>query len=118
MKKLLILLLVVCFVIIQTPLVSAYTYVQGYWKGSTYVSPHIRTNPNALRYDNYSYTGGNLYNKSYYYSNKSYSSNWYKPAWETDSSYFQGKSSYDLNRINKLNNKSYNYSYTLPSYTY
>lgn len=74
----------------------AYTSVKGYYRSNgTYVQPYVRSSPNALKYDNYSYSGGSLYNKSYYSSSKSYSSSWYTPTYYTDKSYYQGKSLYD-----------------------
>lgn len=72
----------------------AYVNVRGYYRSDgTYVRPYVRSNPNGLRYDNYSYTGGSVYNSSYYTPN--YSSSWYQPTWDTDSSYYYGKSIYD-----------------------
>ena len=59
---------------------SNYYGVRGYTKSNgTYVSPYTRTRPNAYRYDNKSYTGGSLYNSSYYAPTRNYSSNWYTP---------------------------------------
>jgi hypothetical protein len=88
--------------------VEAYTSVKGYYRSNgTYVQPYVRSSPNALKYDNYNYSGsGSLYNKSYYSPSKGYSSSWYTPSYYTDSSYYSGKSLYNYN------------SYTSPSYSY
>ena len=42
-----------------SPKVEAYSSrVRGYYRSSgTYVQPYYRTNPNRVRYDNYSYKG-------------------------------------------------------------
>jgi hypothetical protein len=41
----------------------AYTSVRGYYRSNgTYVEPYVRSSPNALKYDNYGYTGGSSYN--------------------------------------------------------
>ena len=95
------------------PSVEAYVSVKGYYRSNgTYVSPYVRSNPNALRYDNYSYKGsGSLYNSSYYSSGRSYSSSWYQPSYVTDSNYYTGKSLYESGS----SYSPYN-SYGLPSY--
>jgi len=76
---------------------DAYVSVKGYYrKDGTYVRPHMRSVPNALRYDNYGYKKiDRLYNPSYYSSSRNYSSSWYTPAWYTDSTYYLGKSLYN-----------------------
>lgn len=87
--------------------VDAAVRVGGYYRSNgTYVQPYVRSSPNALKYDNYSYSGGSLYNTSYYSPSKSYSSSWYTPSYYTDSSYYSGKSLYNYN------------TYTSPSYSY
>jgi hypothetical protein len=74
---------------------DAYVSVKGYYRSDgTYVRPHVRSTPNALKYDNYSYKGGSLYNPSYFSSTRSYSSNWYTPSYLTDPYYYTGKSLY------------------------
>jgi len=74
---------------------EAYVSVRGYFRSNgTYVSPSIRSNPNSLRYDNYGYTGGSLFNPSFSGSTRNYSSNWYTPSYLTDPSYFSGKNLY------------------------
>lgn len=68
-------------------------WVNGYYRSDgTYVQGHYRSNPNGLRYDNYSYDGGSLYNPSYYDS--SYGSSWRTPAWQTQDDYWTGYDSY------------------------
>lgn len=71
----------------------AYVSVRGYVrKDGTYVSPHVRSNPNGLKYDNYSWTPSQgLYNKSY----GTRGSKWDTPTWNTDPNYYEGKSIYD-----------------------
>ena len=58
--------------------------VKGYYKpsSSTYVQPYYRSSPNAYRYDNRSYSGGSLYNRSYSYPTRNYSSSWYTPRYD------------------------------------
>lgn len=74
---------------------DAYVSVRGYYRSNgTYVSPYVRSNPNALKYDNYGYTSGSLFNRSYYAPTKSYSSSWYTPSYLTDTSYYSGLSLY------------------------
>lgn len=103
MKKLLIglFLLLLSF----TPLfnVDAYVSVKGYYRSNgTYVAPHVRSNPNGLKYDNYGYKPSQgLYNSSY----GTRGSTWDTPTYITDPSYYTGKSLYESN------------SYSVPSYT-
>ncbi len=55
----------------------AYVTVDGYYKSNgTYVNSYVRSEPNAFKYDNYGYSGGDLYNDSYYEPTKNYSSDW------------------------------------------
>ena len=90
---------------------EAYTSVKGYYRSNgTYIQPYVRSSPNALKYDNYSYRGGDLYNNSYYGSSKNYSSSWYQPSYVTDTNYSTGKSLYESKSYNSYN------SYSLPSY--
>lgn len=87
----------------------AYVSVTGYYRSNgTYVAPYVRSNPNSLKYDNYSYRGtGSLYNSSYYSSN--HSTSWYTPSWSTDSSYYLGKSLYNSSSYLPSTMRSYNY---------
>jgi hypothetical protein len=84
---------------------KAYYRVNGYFRSNgTYVSPYYRSNPNAFRWDNYSYRSFQpLYNRSYTSPTRNYSSNWYTP----DYSY-----TWNSNRSN-----SYSTSYTRPWYS-
>jgi hypothetical protein len=65
-------------------------YVNGYYRSNgTYVNGYWRSEPNGLKYDNYSWTSGDdLYNDSYYDSG--YDSNWYTPSYTWDSDYYTG----------------------------
>lgn len=73
------------------------TYVSGYHRSNgTYVQPHYRSNPNGLRYDNYSYTPSQgRYNDTYY--DNSYSPSWRTPSWEDQDDYYVGLESYRYN---------------------
>jgi hypothetical protein len=78
---------------------DAYVSVRGYTRSNgTYVQPYVRSSPNAIKYDNYGYKGGSLYNTSYYAPTKSYSQSWYTPSYVTDPYYYQGKSLYNSGR--------------------
>ncbi len=96
LKKLLAVVVTVAGILAVSSPVYAYTSVRGYYRSNgTYVQPYVRSSPNALKYDNYGYTGGSRYNNSYYGSGRSYSSNWYQPSYTTDPSYYTGKSLYN-----------------------
>ena len=99
--------------------VDAYVKVKGYYrKDGTYVRPHVRSDPNGLKYDNYSWTPSQgLYNSSY----GSGGYEWNTPTWITDPNYYEGKALYESggsgiifdNEKNKVNvpaNASLNYS--------
>ena len=110
-------LVIIGILVFSTPS-YAYVSVKGYYRSNgTYVQPYVRSNPNALKYDNYSYKGGSLYNSSYYSSSRNYSSSWYQPSYYTDSNYYTGKSIYESGR----SYSSYSYpsysSYSYPSYS-
>lgn len=72
---------------------DAYVPVKGYYKSNgTYVQPYVRSNPNGLKYDNYSWTPSQgLYNKTY----GTKGSTWDTPTWTTDPEYYVGKSLYE-----------------------
>ncbi len=72
---------------------DAYVSVKGYYrKDGTYVSPHVRSNPNGLKSDNYSYNGsGDIYNKTY----GTRSAEWDTPTYITDPNYYEGKALYE-----------------------
>ena len=88
------------FVFLATPSTASAGYTRGYYKSSgTYVQPYYRSNPNALRYDNYTYRSGRyntstIYNRSYYVPTRNYSYRWYTPSYYTQSNYYTGYSSY------------------------
>lgn len=97
MKKLLILcLILISSLFISVSYVDAYVSVKGYTKSNgTYVAPHVRSNPNGLKYDNYSYTPSQgLYNKTY----GTRGSEWDTPTYITDPDYYLGKSLYESNK--------------------
>src|SRR3989338_6207841 len=98
---------------------EAYVSVGGYYKSNgTYVAPYVRSSPNALRYDNYSWTPSQgLYNESYTNPTKNYSSSWYLPAWQTDPDYYVGKALYESGSAG-ISNPSINLPKITPSYTY
>ena len=76
---------------------DAYVSVRGYFRSNgTYVRPYVRSNPNALKFDNYSWTPSQgLYNNSYSAPTKNYSTDWYTPSYITDPNYYLGKSLYE-----------------------
>ena len=90
------LLTIITGVVLFVPLnADAYVSVRGYYRlNGMYVRPYVRSTPNALKY-NYSYKGGSLYNKSYLFPTKQYSSSWYTPSYITDPDYSLGKSLYN-----------------------
>ena len=104
MKKIrtvLVCIIVLSFFIALFPTDSfAYVSVRGYYRSDgTYVRSHVRSSPNALKYDNYSWTPSQgLYNKSYFAPTKNYSSDWYAPSYITDPYYYSGKSLYEIGR--------------------
>lgn len=94
MKKILIFLALVIGVIgFSASNAKAYVSVKGYYKSNgTYVAPHVRSDPNGLKYDNYSYTPSQgLYNKTY----GTRGSTWDTPTYFTDPDYYVGKSLYE-----------------------
>lgn len=90
--------------------VDAATWVSGYYRSDgTYVRGHYRSEPNGLKYDNYSWSyGDDLYNDSYYSSGRS--SNWYTPSYTWDSDYYTGYN-YNQNNLGSSFNNSYAESY-------
>lgn len=106
-------------------------WVKGYTKSDgTYVNGYWRSNPNGLKYDNYSFDGdwSDAYNDSYFSSSRNYSSDWYKPSWVTQDDYYVGKNFYDnRNSYSTYTNDLYDYDYSYwddpiykytPSYNY
>ena len=117
MKKLLI---GIFFLLLSfTPLfnVDAYVSVKGYYRANgTYVAPHVRSNPNGLKYDNYGYKPSQgLYNSSY----GTRGSTWDTPTYITDPSYYTGKSLYESNSYSVPSyTPTYTPTYTAPAYSY
>lgn len=93
-----------CLLFAATP-AEAYVSVRGYYRSNgTYVQPHVRSNPNGLKYDNYSWTPSQgLYNKSY----GARGTTWDTPTWTTDPDYYTGLQLYQ--------NKSAYLNSSLPS---
>lgn len=96
-----------------TPSANAYVSVDGYYrKDGTYVSPYVRSEPNGLKYDNYSYTPSQgLYNDTY----GTRGDDWDTPTYITDPDYYTGKYLYDLNNGDSYSSPNYNYSVSTPS---
>ena len=96
-KKLIVGFMLLVFMFLTVANTVSATYVRGYHQNNgTYVQPHYRSNPNGLRYDNYSYQPSQgRYNDTYY--DNSYSPSWRTPSWETQDDYFQGLNSYRYN---------------------
>jgi len=125
-SKIILVNLVIVFgaMFMNSPFVSA-GWVEGYFKSNgTYVNGYWKSNPNGLKYDNYSFDGNwsDAFNDSYYSPTKKYSSNWYTPAWVTQDDYFVGKNFYDSrNSYTTYNAKSTDYTYKFwddPIYSY
>lgn len=94
MKKVISLIVLFVFVFLIGPFsASAYVSVKGYFKkNGTYVAPYVRSNPNGLKYDNYSYKPSQgLYNSTY----GTRDAYWDTPTYITDPDYYVGKSIYD-----------------------
>lgn len=93
MKKILMSLTVLGLVFSFASNADAYVSVKGYYrKDGTYVKPHVRSEPNGLKYDNYSYKPSQgLYNKSY----GTKGAEWDTPTWTTDPDYYEGKTLYE-----------------------
>lgn len=75
------------------PEAHAYVSVKGYYKSNgTYVAPHVRSNPNGVKYDNYGWTASQgLYNDTY----GTRGSSWDTPTYVTDPYYYEGKALYE-----------------------
>jgi hypothetical protein len=86
-------LLMLCVLMVLPQAVDAYVNVRGYFRSDgTYVRPHVRSNPNGLKYDNYSWTQNQgLYNKTY----GTRGSYWDTPTYITDPYYYEGKALYE-----------------------
>lgn len=116
-------ILVVAFIFVFLPLfvlkTNAYVSVKGYYrKNGTYVQPYVRSNPNGLKYDNYSYkSGDDLYNKTY----GTKGSTWDTPTYITDPNYYEGKGLYESKNSTYSSpstpSSSYSSSYSSPTYS-
>lgn len=111
-------------VFLNTSVASA-GWVNGYSKSDgTYVNGYWRSDPNGLKYDNYSFDGdwSDAFNDSYYAPTKNYSSDWYTPAWVTQDDYYVGKSFFDSrNSYTTYDSSTYDYDYDFwddPIYNY
>lgn len=113
LRKIIFALMIILFLVgvLSISDANAYVSVKGYYrKDGTYVRPYVRSNPNGLKYDNYSWTPSQgLYNKSY----STGDSYWNTPTYLTDPSYYQGKSLYE-SQGNSLG--SLGASFSIPSY--
>ncbi|MCX6807228.1 MAG: hypothetical protein NTZ80_00240 [Patescibacteria group bacterium] len=85
------LFLIIIFASIQ--IANAYVNVKGYFRSNgTYVAPHVRSNPNGLKSDNYGWTQSQgTYNKTY----GTKGAKWDTPTYITDPDYYEGKNIYD-----------------------
>lgn len=102
--------LVFSLAILLVPLGSfaeAYVNVKGYYRSDgTYVRPHVRSNPNGLKYDNYSWTPSQgLYNATY----GTRGVEWDTPTYITDPNYYTGKALYEAGQSGgtSINSNSY-----------
>lgn len=116
----------VAIVLVAMPAVDVKAgWVEGYYKNDgVYVNGYWRSDPNGLKYDNYSFDGdwSDAFNDSYYSSSKSYSSDWYTPSWVTQDDYSVGKSFYDSrNSYSTYDYNNFDYDYNFwddPIYDY
>ncbi len=95
--KFTVVVLIVATSTIFSPLTAdAYVSVKGYYRSDgTYVKPHVRSNPNGLKYDNYGWKPSQgLYNDSY----GTRDTYWDTPTYITDPDYYTGKSLYESNQ--------------------
>lgn len=95
MKNLVSIFLIVAVVLVSIlPFSNAWAYVsvKGYYKSNgTYVAPHVRSNPNGLKTDNYGYTPSQgVYNPTY----GTRGAEWDTPTYITDPDYYEGQALY------------------------
>jgi len=93
LKKIVLLFIPVAMLLSVALPADAYVSVKGYTrKDGTYVRPHVRSEPNGLKYDNYSWKPSQgLYNPTY----GTKGSSWNTPTWVTDPDYYEGKRLYE-----------------------
>ena len=92
-SNLLIIFVVILTLVMPAGFVDAYVSVKGYYRSDgTYVRPHVRSEPNGVKYDNYGYKPSQgLYNKTY----GTRGSTWDTPTYITDPDYYEGKAIYE-----------------------
>lgn len=114
LKTLFALLMVLGIMFASTGIAEAYVRVNGYTKkNGTYVAPYVRSNPNGLKYDNYSYKPSQgLYNSSY----GTRGATWDTPTYITDPSYYEGKALYEQNQVSGYSSYSSQSSYSSSNY--
>jgi len=103
------------------PFITQAGYVNGYFKNNgTYVPGYYRSNPNAYKYNNHSFEGGDLFNASYYYPTKNYSDGWYSPSYVTKSNYNISSANIypQTNRSYELYSPSLYNTYQIPTYNF
>ncbi len=93
MKKFIVAVLFLFTVFGMTSSADAYVSVKGYYrKNGTYVAPHVRSEPNGVKYDNYGYTPSQgLYNPTY----GTRGTSWDTPTYVTDPDYYTGQNIYN-----------------------
>lgn len=93
LKKIVLLFIPVMMLFSAALPADAYVNVRGYYrKDGTYVRPHVRSEPNGLKYDNYSWKPSQgLYNSTY----GTRGATWDTPTWVTDPDYYEGKQLYE-----------------------
>ncbi len=111
-NKLLLVPILLITLMVPAYFADAYVSVKGYYRSDgTYVRPHVRSNPNGLKYDNYSWTPSQgLYNDTY----GTRGSAWDTPTWITDPDYYEGKSLYESGQSGVGSSNSY----TAPTYSH
>jgi hypothetical protein len=99
-------LYIACFVsfVASAGFAHAYVNVKGYYRSNgTYVAPHVRSNPNGLKSDNYGYTPSQgTYNKTY----GTRGAEWDTPTTITDPDYFLGKALYESGKSGNVSSPS------------
>lgn len=93
MKKFVVAALFLFTIFGMTSSADAYVNVKGYYrKNGTYVAPHVRSEPNGVKYDNYGYTPSQgLYNSTY----GTRGTSWDTPTYVTDPDYYTGQNIYN-----------------------
>lgn len=95
-KKILFLtIFLIVILFINTTTIEA-GWVNGYYrKDGTYVRGYYRSNPNGLKFDNYSFNYKQpLFNNSYFFPTKNYNYNWYRSSYLYQNDYWIGYYNY------------------------